>query len=128
MKAFYWTSFIISIVALLLNVGLGLFALGIVIIPLLILHVSNGLRLHMTNHRVAIILSAVNLLAFALLRPDGAHAFTDTGLSALLDVVGINAGYDRSDEKFYFGASMTLLFIQAVMDIRLRKIILKASK
>ncbi|MFN8887124.1 MAG: hypothetical protein ACK5WF_06670, partial [Cyclobacteriaceae bacterium] len=67
-------------------------------------------------------------IVFALLRPDGAHAFTGTGLSALLDVVGINAGYSRNDENIYFGVSMALLFIQAVMDIRLRKVILKASK
>ncbi len=129
MKVVYWITFCLSMAALLLNLGLGLFAFGIVIIPLLILHVSNGLQLNkLTNHKVAVILSAINLLAFALLRPDGAHTFTDTGLSALLDVLGIDAGFNRRNENFYFGTSIALFFIQVVIDLWLRKVILISKK
>ncbi|NOS92968.1 MAG: hypothetical protein HOP30_13675 [Cyclobacteriaceae bacterium] len=128
MKIVYWILFCLSLAALILNFGLGLIGFGIFIFPMLILHISNGLRLSKLNdHKVAVILSVVNLFAFALLRPDGVHAMTGNGLSALLDLVGIDGGYNSADVNLYFGAACVLFFIQLVMDIRIRIIIHRVS-
>jgi len=122
-KIFYWTTFGLSLIILPLNFGLGLVAIGLVILPLLILHLAVGLGVNrLKNHIVSIILSAVNLLLFAFIRPDGVHAITDNGLSSALDIFGINAGYNRNYENHFFIGSLILLLIQAIMDIRLWKI------
>lgn len=122
-KVFYWTTFGLSIIILPLNFGLGLVAIGLVILPLLILHLAIGLTVNrLENHRISIILSALNLLIFALIRPDGVHAFTDNGLSSALDLVGINAGYNSNYENHFFIGSLILLLVQAIMDIRLWKV------
>ncbi len=121
-KTFYWTTFGLSVIILPLNIGLGLIALGLVILPILILHLTIGVGLNkIPNHKTSIILSASNLLIFALIRPDGVHAFTDNGLSSLLDIFGIYAGYDRKYENGFFVASLILLLVQVIMDVRLRK-------
>src|SRR5687767_7764479 len=116
-KILYWITFAFTITILPLNFGLGLVAVGIVILLILILHLTNGLSLHkLENHRASIILSAVNMLLFALARPDGVHAITDNGLSSLLDIFGINSGYNNEYENYYFTASIILLFAQLIMD------------
>lgn len=120
-KIYFWTTFGISVVIMLLNFGLGLIALGIVILPILILHLQNGLRLDkLQNHRTGIILSASNLLIFALIRPDGVHAFTNSGLSSILDLLGLNLGYKYKIGDYLFFPSLILLLLQVIIDIRLR--------
>lgn len=122
-KVFYWTTFGLSIIILPLNFGLGLVAIGLVILPLLILHLAIGLAANrLKNHRISIILSSANILLFTLIRPDGVHSFTDNGLSAVLDILGVNAGYNRNYENHFFIGSLMLLLVQAIMDIRLWKI------
>jgi hypothetical protein len=122
-KTIYWTAFGLSIIILPLNIGLGLIGLGIVILPILILHLAIGLGLdRIENHKTSIILSALNLLLFALIRPDGVHAITDSGLSSLLDIFGVHAGYNHKYEDYFFVASLFLLFVQVIMDMRLRKL------
>jgi len=129
MKIVYWVSFSLSLAALILNAGLLLFGFGIFIFPMLILHISNGLRLSkLKDHKVSVIISVFNLFVFALLRPDGVHAMTNNGLSTLLDLVGIDAGYNSADKNLYFGAASVLFFIQVIMDLRLRRIILVSAK
>lgn len=65
--AFYWTTFGLSIAILLSNIGLGLVVFGIVILPTLILHLTNGLGLSkLENHKTTIVISGINLLLFAL--------------------------------------------------------------
>jgi hypothetical protein len=115
-KVFYWTTFGLSIIILPLNFGLGLVAMGLVILPLLILHLTIGLRVNrLENNIVSIFLSAVNLLLFALIRPDGVHAITDNGLSSALDIFGINAGYNRNYENHFFIGSFILLLVQVII-------------
>jgi hypothetical protein len=127
-KIFYWTTFGLSVLILPLNFGLGLFAIGLVILPILVLHLTIGLRLNRIKIRtVSIILSGINLLLFSLIRPDGVHTFTDNGLSSFLDIFGIQAGYNHNYEDHFFIGSLMLLLFQAIMDIRLRKIA-KSSK
>jgi len=122
-KIFYWTTFGLSVAIIALNFGLGLIALGVVILPVLILHLANGLSLNkIDNHKTAIILSASNLLIFALMRPDGVHAFTNSGLSSILDLFGINAGYNYKNEDYFLIASLILLLLQVIFDMRLRKL------
>ena len=122
-KAFYWTTFGLSVIILPLNFGLELITVGLVILPILILHLSVGVRLNkIENYKISIILSGANLLIFALIRPDGVHAFTDTGLSSILEIFGIYAGYDHEYEDYFFVGSLILLLFQGIMDIRLRKL------
>jgi hypothetical protein len=122
-KTVYWVAFGLSIITLFLNIGLGLIALGLVILPILLLHFSIGLRLtKLQNHQPAIILSALNLLTFTLLRPDGVHSLGDNGLSSLLDLVGISAGYNRDYEDYFVYSSLLLLLVQVIVDLRLRKL------
>jgi hypothetical protein len=108
---------------LLLNVGIGLIALGLVILPILMLHFIIGLSLtKLQNHKPTVILSAINLLTFALLRPDGVHSLSDNGLSSFLDLVGISAGYNRDYEDYFVYSSLLLLLVQVILDLRLRKL------
>lgn len=128
MKIFYWSTFVLSVAALLLNVGLGLFALGIIILPVLALHFAVGLVIgRIRERRPLIIISAINLLVFALIRPDGVHTFTDTGLSSLLELVGIDLGYSDRHENLFTTLSLVLLVVQPGLDIWLRKLAKKVS-
>lgn len=121
-KGIFWLTFGLSIVILPLNIGLGLMVLGLVILPVLILHLNVGLSLNkIQNHKGAIVCSAINLLVFALVRPDGVHAFTESGLSSLLSIIGINAGYNYKHENYFFYSSLVLLLVQVIIDLRLRK-------
>src|SRR5688572_339193 len=123
-KTFYWTTFGLSIIVLPLNFGLGLVVFGLVILPVIILHDIVGLNLsRIEHHKTLIILSGINLLIFALIRPDGVHTFTDNGLSSVLDIFGITAGYNRVYENYFFVGSLILLLVQLIMEIRLRKLV-----
>ncbi len=122
-RFFYWTSFALSVIIIPLNFGLGLIVMGIVILPALILHLTIGLSLNrIKNHNTLIIVSAVNLLTFALIRPDGVHALTDNGLSSLLGIFGIYAGYNYEYENYFSIASLILLILQVIVDLILLKI------
>jgi hypothetical protein len=122
-KIFYWVTFVLSLIILPLNFGLGLVAIGVVILPILVLHLSIGLGLSkIKNHNTLIVISAINLLTFVLIRPDGVHAFTDSGLSAILEMFGIYARYNYKNEDYFFIASLILLLIQVILDLKLRKI------
>ncbi len=121
-KLFFWTTFVLSIAILFLNLGLGLIAFGIILLPVFILHFAIGLSLdRIQKHRTAIILSSLNLLTFVLIRPDGVHAFTESGLSSILNIFGVNARYSRQYEDYFFSASLVLLLLQLIIDLRLRK-------
>jgi hypothetical protein len=120
-KNFYWITFGLSVIVLVLNFGLGLLGLGIIILPVLILHFTVELSLHrIKNSSLLIVISACNLLAFALIRPDGVHTTTDNGLSSLLDIFVISGGFDSSYENHYFIASLILLIVQIVFDLTLK--------
>lgn len=119
---YFWFSFVVSILAFVSNVGIGLFALGIFILTVVILHLIVGLKLNNAyNRSLFIIISATNLLLLSLLRIDGAHTITDNGLSALLDHVGIEWGYNRKYENAFFYSTFVLLVSQLVIDYYLNK-------
>ena len=123
-RIFYWTTFALSVIILPLNIGLGLFATGIFILPVLILHVMIGFGLDvLKDHPRLIVLSPINLLVFVLIRPDGVHTLTDSGMSAVLRIFGIHAGYSYKYEDYFFFGSLILLGIQLIIDLRLRTII-----
>jgi hypothetical protein len=122
-KAIFWITYVLAIGILPLNFGLGIMTLGLVILPIMILHFIVGLNLdRVQTHKPAIIFSAMNLLVFALIRPDGAHAFTESGLSSALGIFGINAGYNYKYEDYFFYTSLIILLIQVITDLRLRKL------
>jgi hypothetical protein len=119
-KNFYWITFGLSVIVLLLNFGLGLLGLGIIILPVLILHFAVGLKLHRIKNNSLLLISACNLLAFALIRPDGVHTISDNGLSSLLDIFGISGGFDPRYENHYFIGSLILLIVQMAFDLTLK--------
>jgi hypothetical protein len=121
-RKFYWTTFILSVIILLLNIGLGLMVFGIFIIAVLILHYTNGLRLkNVKSKNSLVVFSAVNLLAFALVRPDGVHMTSEIGLSSVLHVFGIKSGYDLRFEDYYYLIALVLFVVQFVLEIGLRR-------
>jgi|SRR5688572_28144431 len=122
-RYFYWTALGFSVILLVLNFGIGLIAMAIFILPLLILHLRNGLSLNnIKGDNTLMIISALNLLAFALIRPDGVHTLSDNGLSAFLSKFGVHAGYDAGMENYYLAASLILLVFQIAIDLKLRKL------
>jgi len=126
-KIFYCLIFAVAIFTLTQNAGLGLFALALFIIPIFILHAGIGLSIpKLKDHKTGLIVSSVNLLFFVLMRPDGAHAFTQTGLSSILEYFGVHIGPTRKYENELFFGSIALLLLQVVLDLRLRKIALKS--
>jgi hypothetical protein len=125
-KIYYWLAFGLSIVALFTSIGIGLVALGIILLPTVILHMLNGMHLkRLGNHKKLILLSGTNLLIFALVRPDGVHVFNKNGLSALLDLIGIDAGYNSAYDNHLTIVAILLLALQIFFDLRLRKLRLK---
>ena len=122
-RIFYWATFLLSVIIIPHDLGLGLITVGLFILPVLVLHIEIGLSLNRINGcDILIAFSAINLLVFALIRPDGAHAFTDNGLSAALGIVGIDSGYNRSYEDYFFFGSLVLLLVQLVVDLKLRRV------
>jgi len=124
LKIFHWSTYLLTLLILPLNFGIGLFGMAIIIIPLLISRIQIGRKLHLLQkHKFLLILSALNFLTFALIRPDGAHALTDTGYTALLQFLGINIDYNRKLEEPFFILSILLLFLQMIFEIWLRKLV-----
>jgi hypothetical protein len=120
----YWATLALSVCILLLNVGLVLIGLGLLVLPILVLHVGNGIGLDRVKERnILPLVSTINLLAFALVRPEGVHAITENGLSAFLDVFGINSGFNRTYEGYYSAAAIALLVIQLIIELWVRKLI-----
>ena len=118
----YWGTFALSVFVLQLNIGLGIIVMIWAIIPVLILHAIVGLRLNKIEQRKDLLtISSLNLLAFSLIRPDGVHAFTDNGLSSLLWIFGVDGGYNRGYENYFFWGSVVLLVGQVVIELILRK-------
>ncbi len=129
LKRFYLVTFIFSVLILFLNAGLGIFVFGIFILPVLVLHFVNGLRSESLNeNRRTVIFSIINLLAFALIRPDGVHVTNGNGLSSLLEILGFSGGYNSYYESYYYFAALLLLIIQFILEIKLRKAIKKSSR
>lgn len=123
LKIFYWATFSAAVIILPLNFGLGLIGMGLFILPVLILHLIVALSLNKLHDRKALVtLSGLNLLIFALVRPDGVHSFTDNGLSALLEIFGIHGGYNSKYENYFFYTSLVLLVLQVIINLWLRKL------
>ena len=121
-RAYYWTSLIISVCALLLSFGLGLMALGIIILPIIIYNIKIGINLkRLQDKPKAVFFAASNWLIFALIRPDGVHATSENGLSSMLDIFGISGGYISDYENYYFTFSLLMIVIQIVTNYRLLK-------
>jgi hypothetical protein len=122
LKYLYWISFGLAVFVLLISVGIGLVAFALFVIPIIVFHIKLGLRIErVRNHHWLVIFSALNFLAFTLVRADGAHTISHTGLSALLDIVNINGGFNPRYENYYFAASLVLLVVQVIVDLKLLK-------
>lgn len=119
-KGIYWITFLLSIVVLPLNIGLVLVVFGGIILPILILHLIIGIQLHkLEKHKRTVLLSAINLLAFTLIRPDGVHVFNANGISSVLKIFGIRAGYSYEYEDYCVLISIILIIVQIFLEIRL---------
>lgn len=119
-KMYYWTTLSISIFILILNTGLWLIVLGLIILPVIILHIIVGLRLNMfENYEKPMLISSTSLLIFALIRPEGVHSFNDSGLSAFLKLFGLYWGFSSHFENHFFVSSIVLLLLQLIIEITL---------
>jgi hypothetical protein len=116
----FWLFFAITLFILLLNIGLFFVVFGIVLFPILIIHVLVGIRMQfLKNNKWLVVLSFLNLLFFALIRPDGVHETTHIGLSSFLELFGMYGFYNPENEQFYFTATSVILIIQILIDVRL---------
>jgi hypothetical protein len=119
-KIYYWTTLFISVFILILNTGLWLILLGFIILPIIILHISVGLRINIFEiHKKLMLISSTSLLTFALIRPDGVHSLNDSGLSSFLELFGLSWGYSIHFENHFFVSSIVLLLLQLIIEITL---------
>ncbi|NMM47745.1 hypothetical protein [Marinigracilibium pacificum] len=127
-KIIYWFLFLISVLILLVNFGIGLMAMSIIIIPVLGLHIYNGINLDkIKDYKIAVLASSVNFLLFVLIRPDGVHSLNENGLSSFLSLFHINFGYNKNLENFSFFTSIILLFTQLFIEIKLRRMVKRSE-
>ncbi len=116
----FWISLFISIVIIFLNAGLFLFLSAILILPVLILHILVGKRIEkLRAYNWLIIFSILNLLLFALVRPDGVHTITDIGWTALLETLGFHTSFQKEFENYYFSAALITIILQVIIDFYL---------
>jgi hypothetical protein len=121
-KVYYWTVLFVSICALFLSFGIGIMALGIIILPIIIYNIKIGVNLDFLHDKqITVFLASSNWLGFTLLRPDGVHTINKNGISSLLDVIDINGGYNSQYENYYFTFSLIMLALQIVINYRLLK-------
>jgi hypothetical protein len=117
---YYWITFLVSIFILILNTGLWLIVSGLIILPVIILHIIVGLRLNMfETYEKPMLISSTFLLIFALIRPDGVHSFNNSGLSSFLRLFGLSWGYSNRFEDYFFVSSIILLLLQLLIEITL---------
>ena len=70
----------------------------------------------------------LNLLLFSLIRPDGVHSFTQTGIESLFDFFGIYIQLNQEFENYYFNLSLVLIAIQIALEIILIRKLNKSNK
>ena len=93
-------------------------------IAIVVMQVAIGRGLNrLKDHLNTALFSVFNLLAFALVRPEGAHAITDNGLSALLRIFGIDWGYRTSYDSYI---AVALAILQVVLQIKLYQVLRSA--
>ena len=118
----YWILFGITIIALIASTGLFLILSAIVVLPVLMFHVAVGIRLkHLTSRVSLVVCSAINMLLFALVRPDGVHVINQSGLTELLDIIGIRFKYHGEHEELFLLLTLILFIAQAVLELVLFK-------
>ena len=122
MKSFYWISFAISILTILLNMGLFLMLTSFILLPSLVLHAYIGVKLkNIKGSNIWIILSAISLLIFSLVRIDGVHV-SENGFTALMHFLGFHIYFNDSElEEPFLVASLLTLVFQVIIDIILVK-------
>jgi len=128
----YWGIFILSVFILLINFGIILISLELLLfLPALILHFILGLKLKkindLKNGFIFIFVSSISLLLSALFRVDGAHTFSENGLSSFLSLFGLFAGFNEEYINQYFLISFISLAVMITTDIIILKKI-KANK
>lgn len=117
---FFWVTFIASIVILILSFGLILYVGGLLFLGMFFLHSYVGINLNkMEAKEHFVLISAINILIFSLIRIDGAHVISHNGLSSLLDLVDINWGYNSAYKNLFLGFSIILLIFQLLLDLAL---------
>ncbi len=114
----YWIFFGIAIVALIASVGLFLMLSAVVVLPVLFVHLTVGFRLALLKRKVVLVLcSVINLLLFALVRPDGVHVINQSGLTELLDLVDVHFRFHSEHEGLFTFLALILFVIQVVLEL-----------
>lgn len=114
----YWILFGIAIVALIASAGLFLMLSAVLVLPVLLVHLTIGFRLALLKRKVVLVLcSAINMLLFALVRPDGVHVINQNGLTELLDLVGVHFRFRSEHEGLFTFLALILFVIQVVLEL-----------
>ena len=114
--------FILTFVLLVSNIGIGLIALAIIIVPTAVIHFTIALRLEcLRENKFLVVFSALNFFIFALIRPDGIHTFNKIGIETILDVLNISWHYSDRDMTILTFISILLLIIQLIVDVILHR-------
>jgi len=114
----YWILFVIAVIALMSSIGLFLFVSALVLIPVLLLHLAVGIRLSFLHRRaILVFFSSLNLVSFALIRPDGVHAIDKNGLTELLDMIDVNLNFQEEVYHQFLIVSIVLLVIQLGLEV-----------
>jgi hypothetical protein len=114
----YWILFGIAIVALIASAGLFLMLSAVLVLPVLLVHLTIGFRLALLKRKVVLVLcSAINMLLFALVRPDGVHVINQSGLTELLDIIGVHFRIHSEYEGLFALLALILFVIQVVLEL-----------
>jgi len=112
----YWFIFLLSIFTLLNSFGLFLLVTGIFILGILILHIHIGLRInYLKKYKLLLLYSSFNLFTFSLIRIDGVHVTSGSGLSNLLQTLNINYFYTGND-TVHINLSIILFVFQLIIN------------
>lgn len=115
-KVYFWMSLVVSILALLVNIGLFIVVIGLIVLPLIVAQIKIGLNWELLKENTwLLIFASSNFLIFNLIRPDGAHKINQNGLSALLSTMGMPGTYVSQFTDAYFIIALITLGLQILI-------------
>ena len=120
----YWSLLLLTILTLCLSFGLLLFGMFIFLLPMIIFHIRNGIKLSRTSRALKFaVFSAFNFLMFSFLRVDGVHVMNINGLNSLLEFLSLNRvfSYHQINGTILLSTSLILFVIQIVLEIWILK-------
>lgn len=120
----YWGALTISILIIFNNFGLYLYITGFLILGALLFHIIVGTRINqLVNNKFLLTLSSINLMLFSLVRIDGVHATSGSGLSEFLQLLDLNIYYKGNDS-----VHLLLTLVTYIIQLSIDGFLYKKSK